>query len=284
MPELQRRLLNLYPFMTPRASILRWLPPVPEGRGVFRARNGIIKGYYAGRDHISASLYWFGDFDPWVDRTLRRLVRPGEVALDIGANIGATSLVLARAVGHRGKVIAFEPHPTSVEFLRANLLANSLLMVDVQELAVSDVEGFFFLKEVLGQPGMAGLVAEPEPRRFKVPTVRLDRWLGDRSDLSSIAVCKIDVEGHEPSVLKGMTETLEAGRIAAIVFERHLPASILEDPVFRLLANYDYEMFRIEKSPLKAHYVDPKQTPKARPTSDYVAVHTRGDARRRLGL
>src|SRR5947207_4362897 len=138
MHELLRRVFNLYPFMTPRASILRRLPPVPQALDAFRARNGIISGYHAGREHVSSSLYWFGDFDPWVDRTLRRLARPGEVALDIGANIGATSLVLARAVGPRGRVVAFEPHPANVVLLRANLSANTLSMVDVHELALSD--------------------------------------------------------------------------------------------------------------------------------------------------
>jgi FkbM family methyltransferase len=270
--------------MTPRASILRLLPPVPQGSGAFRARHGIISGYYAGRDHVSASLYWFGDFDPWVDRTLRRLARPGDVVLDIGANIGATSLVLARAVGPSGKVFAFEPHPQTAVLLRANLAANGLAMVDVQELALSDTEGSFSLQEPPGQPGMARLGAKPVSGKPAVSTLRLDGWLADRPKLGRIAVCKIDVEGHEPRVLDGMVQTLAAGRIAAIVFERHLPQYAPDDPVFARLTRCGYRIFRIEKSPLKVHYVDPVKGPKARVTSDFVACHSRSDAQRRLGI
>jgi hypothetical protein len=92
------------------------------------------------------------------------------------------------------------------------------------------------------------------------------------------------VEGHEPSVFAGMPNTLAAGRIASFVLERHLPAPAPDDPILSLLADFGYEVYRIEKSPLKARYVDPKRPPEARPTSDYVAVHTRSNARSRLGL
>lgn len=119
-------------------------------------------------------MYWFGDFDPWVDRTLRRLTLPGEVALDIGANIGATSLVLARAVGPSGKVVAFEPHPQTAILLRANLAANRLAMVGVQELALSDTEDSFLLHETPGQPGMARLGAKLVSGKLAVSTLRLD--------------------------------------------------------------------------------------------------------------
>jgi FkbM family methyltransferase len=282
--NLLRRLTARYRLMTPRARILRRLPPVPEGQTAFRCRNGMIAGYYAGRDHISASLYWFGDFEPWVDATLRRLAQPGDVALDIGANIGCTSLVLAHAVGPRGKVIAIEPHPGNARLLRCNLSANSLSTVEVQEVAMSDSEGSLSLKEPPGQPGMSSLCSEAGGGSMVVPTHRLDQWLEGRPELGAIAVCKIDVEGHEPSVFAGMPTTLAAGRIASFVLERHLPAPAPDDPVLNLLADYGYEVYRIEKSPLKARYVDPKRPPEARPTSDYVAVHTRSNVRSRLGL
>ena len=284
MYSLFRRLTTLYRLMLLRGSILRCLPPVPEGQTAFRCRNGTIVGYYAGRDHISANLYWFGDFDPWVDTTLRRLARPGDVALDIGANIGSTSLVLARAVGPGGRVIAFEPHPGNAKLLRSNLSANALSIVEVQEVALSDFEGSLSLMEPPGQPGMSRVFFGAGAGPMLVPTQQLDHWLESRPELGSIAVCKIDVEGHEPGVFAGMPNTLAAGRIASFVFERHLPAPAPDDPLLSLLADSGYDIYRIEKSPLKVRYVHPKNPPKARPTSDYVALHAKSDARSRLGL
>ncbi len=95
-----RTFTRLYALNTPRARILAQLPAIPETQGDIVGRKGqIFKGYYRGCDEISRNLYWFGDFDPWVGFTLRKLAKPGEIALDIGANIGVTALELARAVG-----------------------------------------------------------------------------------------------------------------------------------------------------------------------------------------
>jgi FkbM family methyltransferase len=284
MIKLLRRVLNYYPFMTPRASLLSRLPAVPANAGPFRARHGMISSYYPGHDFISASLYWFGDFDPWVDRTLRRLVERGESAFDIGANIGVTSLVLANAAGPSGKIVAFEPHPRNARYLRDNLSANKLSGAEIVELALSDVAGSFHLAEPPGQPGMARLVEAAVPGSIEVKTARLDDWLRSHPDIGNIAVCKIDVEGHELGVLRGMRDTLASGRIAAIVFERHLPNHAPDDVVMQLLEKSGYQLYRIEKSPLTVSYVPLWAAPRARMTSDYVAVHVRTDAGRKLGL
>src|SRR5437763_173826 len=95
-----RALTRRYPFQTPRASLLRRLPDVPADGGALTARGGIrYPAYPPGGDLVVKNLYWFGDFDPWVGRTLARLVRPGDIACDVGANIGDTTLPLARTVG-----------------------------------------------------------------------------------------------------------------------------------------------------------------------------------------
>lgn len=274
-----RALLRHYPFLTPRASLLERLPAVPAGLRGFAARHGRIVGYHPGRDHVCASLYWFGDFDPWVDRTLARLARPGEVALDVGANIGATALALKRALGAPGTLVAFEPHPRNARLLRDNVAANRLSGVWIEELGLSDAEGTLELEEPAGQPGMAR-VREGAGAALRVRMRTLDAWLADARLPHRIAVCKIDVEGHEERAFAGMRDTLRAGRIEAFVLERHRPAA--DDPVLGLLAQAGYDLLRIEKSPLAVHYVELGAPPRARPTSDYVAVLRGGNARARL--
>jgi hypothetical protein len=102
--QLLRALTSHYPLNTPRASILRLLPEIPEGFDEFVGKNGIrYKRCLIDVDEVSRSLFWFGDFDPWVNIALKRFSRPGSVAIDIGANIGATALVLAKAVGPTGR-------------------------------------------------------------------------------------------------------------------------------------------------------------------------------------
>ena len=62
----------------------------------------------------------------------------------------------------------------------------------------------------------------------------------------------------------GMSKTLAAGRIASFVFERHLPAPAPDDPLLELLADSGYEVYRIEKSPLKVRYVSIQSIPRKR--------------------
>src|SRR5262249_26251274 len=70
--------------------------------------------------------------------TLCRPSQPGSTAIDIGANIGATSIVLARAVGPRGQVFPFEPAPHKIVHLRSNLAANALTWATIVPFALSD--------------------------------------------------------------------------------------------------------------------------------------------------
>src|SRR5215210_4020950 len=183
-----RRVLRRYPLQTPRARILNWMPPVPSSFEPFRIRDGTIAALPAGRDHVSLSLYWLGQFDPWVADTLRLLARPGDLALDIGANVGAMALTLAAAVGPTGRVFAFEPVPATAELLRANVDANPSKPVDVFPIALSDAAGARTLFTPDGHPGLAALGASPtaDSRPGSTVDVRaetLDGWLADHPDV-----------------------------------------------------------------------------------------------------
>src|SRR6202008_4652242 len=77
---------------------------------------------------IDFSIYLLGAFEPSTAATIQKLVKPGDVALDIGANIGAHTLGLARSVGPQGRVFAFEP----TDFAFQKLLQNLSLNADLQ--------------------------------------------------------------------------------------------------------------------------------------------------------
>src|SRR5947208_1901642 len=62
-------------------------------------------------DLVGRALYFFGDLDPKLTWVIRRLLEPGDIALDIGANLGFLSLFMAKIVGAHGAVHAFEPNP-----------------------------------------------------------------------------------------------------------------------------------------------------------------------------
>lgn len=277
-----RALTRHYPFDTPRARILGILPDVPPGFGSIAGKHGLTyAGYPTGHDHVAKSLFWFGDFDPWVVRTMRRLARPGEVVCDVGANLGDTALPLARWVGSAGKVFCFEPVPVNLVRLRQNIEVNGQAHLTVLPVALSDSTGTFEMVVPDQQPGMArmdqGIGA---PGAVKVDAIRFDDWIATTS-IERISVFKLDVEGHELSVLRGMPDTLAMGRVGAFVFEHHQTLDSTNE-LSQLLSTHGYRVFRIYKGFCSTRYLPAPGAETGRPTSDYVAVRPGGESERRL--
>jgi FkbM family methyltransferase len=184
-------------------------------------------------DAIGFSVRTGGVFDPCVTETLHRLIDPGDVVVDAGANIGyLTSLAAVRA-GPTGSVLALEPHPRVFEALESNADRwrgrDELAELDLRRLALSDESG---PGELVAGPrfeanmGLAALRsddsddAHPDAGEvFTVTLARLDDVVGDRQ----IGLLKIDVEGHEAGVLRGGRRMLADRAVRDIVFEDHDP-------------------------------------------------------------
>lgn len=264
------KITRYYPFNTPRASLLKFLPKIPKQCSEFVGKAGLrYQDIWSTDDLVCRSLYWFGDFDPWVNDALRRLASPDSVAIDIGANIGATALVLAQSVGRNGRVFCFEPMPGNASKLRHNLSANNFSWASVDQIALSDEIGEAAMFEEYGGAGTARITSHGT----KVRTTTFDTWISSKS-VGEISVCKIDVEGHEDRVFKGMATTLSTKRIRSFVLERHNvnPAAPFTDPVLRLLSNCGYEILRIEKDILSTRIRPVTSSVSARLTSDFVAL------------
>jgi FkbM family methyltransferase len=163
-----------------------------------------------------------GSLEPSVQEALRRIVRPGAVVYDVGANLGFFSLLAARLAGDDGVVEAFEPVPASAAALRRNAQLNAFTSVRVHEVAVADGDRTGTLL-VTGQPSCSHLAdrgRHPDTRaEIRVPVVALDTLVA-RGDLRAPDVVKIDVEGSELAVVAGMREILRRSR-PVLVCELH---------------------------------------------------------------
>lgn len=150
---------------------------------------------------------------------LRRLILPllrrGDTVVDIGANFGFWSLIAAR----RGcEVVAVEPVARTRQLLIENARRNRLDdRVEVVAEAVSDSRGVLTLALPDGESGQAS--AHPDPalaaESLTVATTTLDELLGARR----VRFLKIDVEGHEPAVLRGGTRVLSSGQVDYVLLE-----------------------------------------------------------------
>ena len=182
--------------------------------------HGPARGLLLAFDETSA-VWASGKTELPVQHALERLVEPGSVFFDIGANVGFFTLLGARLVGSSGKVVAFEPHAENAERLRRNLELNSFEHVDVVVQAVSDVSGDRLLDA--RHPATAALMPADDPGPgdglARVEVTSLDEFLATRRDLEPDVV-KIDVEGHEVEIVRGMLETL-GRRSLVLVCEMH---------------------------------------------------------------
>jgi FkbM family methyltransferase len=151
--------------------------------------------------------------EPAGTRAFLDVLEAGQIVFDIGANIGYYSLIAARRVGPRGRVLAFEPFPRNISYLYRHLALNGADNVTVIPMACSD--GTALAQFLAGSNCATGrLVDAPSvagDARFEyVATVAVDQIVRESGLVPD--VLKIDVEGAEEQVLRGAHQTLSAAR------------------------------------------------------------------------
>jgi FkbM family methyltransferase len=173
---------------------------------------------------------------------MREVLRPGDTAVDVGANKGSYLLWLSRWVGP-GRVVAFEPQPALAEYLREACGELALTNVTVESMAVSNGPGeqTLYLPGGVISPGASlnQRVAQRDAcRALAVPVVALDDYLGAAD---KVRVIKVDVEGHEQAVFEGAARILTE-QSPLLVFEcvqRHLDQGSVYD-IFNYLDGLGY--------------------------------------------
>ncbi|MBB4242180.1 MULTISPECIES: FkbM family methyltransferase [Rhizobium] len=169
--------------------------------------------------HVLLDGFW----EIWLTLFCARNVKRGMTAIDVGANFGYYSLLLAELVGTRGELIAVEPNPHAADFLRRSVELNGLLgrsRIETSALGAT-IAGEASLYVPHSEPKNAQIVSEmfqPRPQDgvvIKVPVTTLD---GMSAACSRVDFIKIDAEGAEEVILEGMAETIA----------RHKPMLVVE--------------------------------------------------------
>jgi FkbM family methyltransferase len=159
---------------------------------------------------IDFSIYLLGAFERSTVITLERLVKPGDVVFDIGANIGAHTLGLARSVGSTGRVFAFEPSDFAFDKLKRNLALNPELQGRTfpSQVLLAATPAGDAPKEIFASWPLEKDASVHPKHRGRLVTAQnatvdtLDRFV-EREGVDQLNVIKIDVDGHELPVLQG---------------------------------------------------------------------------------
>jgi len=179
-----------------------------------------------------------GAWEPHVTGVFSRLLSPGDVCIDVGAHIGYYTLLASRLVGPRGHVYAIEPALTTYAELRRNLELNEVSNVTALNVAAGAADGRGILYD--GPPHNAGQASMQEPvnmsdhlktRSSEVEVLRVVSVIAPEHH-SRVRLIKIDVEGFEFEVLRGLEPLLDAGAQPAVLMELHPGLWAGRDPMF----------------------------------------------------
>ena len=162
-----------------------------------------------GDAYVTRCLEVYGEFSPGERALMEQLVAPGTVVVEVGANIGAHTVTLARACAP-GPLYAFEPQQRVFQILCANLVLNGIENVVASPDACGAQPGEAMIPHMdYGRDGNFGAVSlnTEDPGGWPVRVVRIDDL-----NLASCRLIKIDVEGFEAEVLRGAAATLARHR------------------------------------------------------------------------
>jgi FkbM family methyltransferase len=152
-------------------------------------------------------------YEEHVRQAARENLRPGDVAVDVGANVGVLTFLAASIVGATGRVIAVEPNPDNLQLLYRGIVHNGFGNVEVLPHAASNARTVFSLTGGTSNTHVIGARA-PEEGGYFVQSIVLDDALGDLPRLDFV---KMDIEGHEPQALAGFSQLIARHRPVLLV-------------------------------------------------------------------
>lgn len=191
--------------------------------------NRVLRLWTEDDDLIPNEVFWYGwdNFESETTPLFFELATHARVTLDLGAHVGLFALLAAHA-NPSGRVFAFEPNLPTFERLQRNVALNGLKNVECVPSAVSDHEGEadFFFNTAIALAAESSLrrasteaahwsAPQGEIKSRKVAVTTVDAHLR-RAGVSGVDLVKIDTEGTEPAVLRGMIETLRRDHPAIV--------------------------------------------------------------------
>lgn len=176
---------------------------------------------------ITPHMIRHGYYDPGITSLLRRLLKPGMVYVDVGANVGVYAVLAAGCVGSTGSVVAIEANPRIALLLEDNLALNGFdTRSRTLKVAASDQDGQMVMYEFARHAGSHTLVAavadygiekySEAVNQITVPARRLTELFAE-NNIRSADILKIDIEGFELQAIRGAEDFLRAARPTLIV-------------------------------------------------------------------
>jgi FkbM family methyltransferase len=202
--------------------------------------------------------YVFGTHEPGVVHGLEELVQPGWTAIDVGANIGYFTLLMAKRVGAQGKVIAFEPLAENFKLLKENIELNGHTNIVAENLALMSRTERIELRSAT--PGAITWVASVKidqnsaVESQSVEAVTLDEYVKNKG-IAKVDFLKIDVEGAEASVLEGAANVLNRDKPILLIEMHELDRFKDKHPAILKLRDHNYHLRSLGVRKWEEHFI-----------------------------
>ena len=202
---------------------------------------------------LSSSEY----FEPFETELVKREVKKGDIVLDVGANIGYYTLIFAKLVGTGGRVFAFEPEPNNFALLEKNIEINGYKNIQLFKKAVTSKSGKVNLYLNINTEGGHSIYKSKDSgKRIEVESVCLDDFIDEKVDF-----IKIDVEGSEGEVIKGMMGLMEKNQNLKMITEFHprslKKANIEPGGYLGLLLKLGFKLHNVDERRKKLEPINP---------------------------
>jgi len=201
-------------------------------------------------------VYFLGEYEAVISNIFRRLIEPGDVCLDIGANIGWYTTLFQKLAGTHGQVHSFEPVPHIFDHLGRNVKLNSPPdNVTLNNLALGNEEKNVELHVFADMPDGHSSISTFEHSDFETFTskmITLDSYLIERK-IDNVSVVKMDVEGAELMALQGASDLFKQKRPPVFEIEMALATSkgfgyIPNDLIEFIRSQADYDFYAIDET------------------------------------
>jgi len=158
-------------------------------------------------DGVEESIYYTGTYEKGTLSVIKKILNKGDVFIDVGANIGLMSIFASSLVSDTGKIIAFEPNPTTMRILKSNIELNGLSNIETSDYAIGNTQqaSKIYERKDLNR-GCASLIeTEKEAEVYDIQIIPLSIFFKSQQRIDLI---KIDIEGYELEALEGAMDVL----------------------------------------------------------------------------
>ncbi len=229
------RTIDVRGFRRFSAFLPKLLLPNPSkvGTHILKIDYGISMKIDPSKDSgVELALYETGTYESGTLHVFQNFLQAGDCFIDIGANIGLMSIFASKLVGKSGKVIAFEAHPVTFEWLRFNIELNEASNIEANAFALGKRNGNALIYDNWDiNRGGASLVVKSENSEAHPVEIKVLDELLDENTVPKLI--KIDVEGFELPVLQGAEQTIR----------KHQPILVVEYSPNRANHHQEFELF-----------------------------------------